>query len=122
MEKLVSSAEDEAESGNLEGSKFKLSLANELKEKIKDLEDQYIKTITVTHKGEDICDVCGARFESLTSKNVARHQAHFKGNMHLFHVKVRQWIKDIKRIGAVLLEKTAHREKISHLAGMTDET
>merc|ERR1719215_1422044 len=35
MEKMVAGAEDEAEGGNLEGSKFKLMLANELKEKIK---------------------------------------------------------------------------------------
>merc|ERR1712083_1010290 len=96
MDKMVAGAENEAEGGNLEGSKFKLMLANELKEKIKDMEDQYIKTHTVAYKGEDICDICGARFDSLTSKNVARHQAHFKGALHLFHVKVRQWIKDLK--------------------------
>ena len=39
MDKMMASAEDEAEKGNIDGSKFKVMLADEIKEKIQELEE-----------------------------------------------------------------------------------
>lgn len=97
MNKMMAAAELEAEKGNVDGSKFKVMLADEIKEKVNDLEAKYIVTYTVTHRGEDVCDICGTRYEALTATNHARHAAHFQGKVHLTYAKIRDWIKDLRR-------------------------
>jgi len=96
MNKMMAAAETEAEKGNVEGSKFKVTLANEIKSKIQELEEKHLVTYTVTHRGEDVCEVCGTRYEALTSTNHARHAAHFTGKVHLAYVKIRDWVKSLR--------------------------
>jgi len=96
MNKMMAAAENEAEKGNVEGSKFKVMLADEIKEKVKELEEKYIVTYDVTHRGEEVCDICGTRYEALTSSNHARYKAHFNGKVHVSYVKIRDWIKELK--------------------------
>lgn len=97
MNKMIAAAEAEAEKGNVDGSKFKVMLADEIKDKVKELDDKYIATYTVTHRGEEVCDICGTRYEALTSTNQARHNAHFKGKVHLSYAKIREWITDLRK-------------------------
>lgn len=96
MDKLMAAAELEAEKGNVDGSKFKVMLAGEIKEKIQELEEKHIVTYTITHKGEEVCEICGARTEASTGTNHARYGAHFKGKVHTSYVKIREWIAKIK--------------------------
>jgi len=52
MNKMMAAAEEVAEKGDVEGSKFKVILAGEIKAKMKELEEKYTVTYTVTHRGE----------------------------------------------------------------------
>lgn len=97
MNKMMAAAENEAEKGNVEGSKFKVMLADEIKEKVKELEEKYIVTYDVTHRGEEVCETCGTRYEALTSTNHARYKAHFNGKVHVSYVKIRDWIQELKK-------------------------
>jgi len=94
--KMMASAEDEADKGNVEGSKFKVMLAEEIKVKVKELEEAHLVTYEVTHRGEDVCPICGTRYEALTKTNHARHMAHFEGKVHLAYKKIREWIAKLK--------------------------
>lgn len=97
MNKMIAAAEIEAEKGNVEGSKFKVMLADEIKEKVLELEDKHIVSFDVTQKGEEVCETCGSRYEALTAKNEARYRAHFQGKVHLAYVKIRDWIKELRK-------------------------
>lgn len=97
MNKMMAAAEVEAEKGNVDGSKFKVILAHEIKDKMKELEEKYTVTYTVTHRGEEVCEICGTRYEALTATNHARHAAHFQGKVHQSYVKIREWIKELRR-------------------------
>lgn len=96
MGKMMAAAESEAEKGNVAGSKFKVMLADEIKAKVQELEEKYIVTYTVTHRGEEVCEICGTRYEALTATNHARHAAHFQGKVHLGYVKIRKWVKELR--------------------------
>merc|ERR1711972_1151160 len=96
MNKMMASAEELAEKGDIEGSKFKVTLAEEIKEKIKELEEKH-PSYTVTLKEEWVCDVCGTRTEAVTEHNTTRFQAHFTGKVHLGYAKIREWVKDIRK-------------------------
>merc|ERR1712107_148491 len=78
MNKMMAAAEVGAEKGNVDGSKFKAILAHEIKDKMKELEEKYTVTYTVTHRGEEVCEICGTRYEALIATNHARHAAHFQ--------------------------------------------
>mmetsp|Transcript_553 Transcript_553/g.1326 ORF Transcript_553/g.1326 Transcript_553/m.1326 type:complete len:317 (-) Transcript_553:11-961(-) len=95
MNKMMASAEDLAEKGDIEGSRFKVELADEIKEKIKDIEDRH-PSYTVTLKEEWVCDVCGTRTEAVNEHNTARFKAHFTGKVHLGYEKMREWVKKIR--------------------------
>mmetsp|Transcript_96348 Transcript_96348/g.267725 ORF Transcript_96348/g.267725 Transcript_96348/m.267725 type:complete len:340 (+) Transcript_96348:72-1091(+) len=95
MNKMMASAEDLAEKGDIEGSRFKVELADEIKEKIKDIEDRH-PSYTVTLKEEWVCDVCGTRTEAVNEHNTARFKAHFTGKVHLGYEKIREWVKKIR--------------------------
>jgi hypothetical protein len=95
MNKMMAAAETEAEKGNFDGSKFKVMLADEVKAKITELEEKHISTFEVTQRGEDVCEICGTRYEALTATNHARHAAHFQGKVHIGYVKIREWIKTL---------------------------
>mmetsp|Transcript_23278 Transcript_23278/g.51401 ORF Transcript_23278/g.51401 Transcript_23278/m.51401 type:complete len:325 (-) Transcript_23278:183-1157(-) len=97
MNKMMAAAEEVAEKGDVEGSKFKVMLAGEIKAKIKELEEKYIVTYTVTHRGEEVCEICGTRTEAATASNHARYAAHFQGKVHLGYVKIREWIKTLRK-------------------------
>merc|ERR1719327_667527 len=97
MNKMMAAAEVEAEKGNVDGSKFKVMLADEIKEKVQELEEKHIQTFEVTARGEDVCEICGTRYEALTATNHARHAAHFQGKVHLGYVKIRDWIAELKK-------------------------
>merc|ERR1740139_1639080 len=101
MNKMMGAAEEEAEKGNVDGSKFKVMLAGEIKTKIAELEEKYIVTYTVTHKGEEVCDICGTRTEAFDQKNSARYAAHFTGKVHIAYVRIREWITKIKEKNGV---------------------
>mmetsp|Transcript_35697 Transcript_35697/g.83558 ORF Transcript_35697/g.83558 Transcript_35697/m.83558 type:complete len:318 (-) Transcript_35697:35-988(-) len=94
LNKLMAAAEQCAESGDIEGSKFKVTLADEIKTKIKEIEDQHTWEVKV--REEEVCEVCGTRFEALAQKNQARFKAHFTGKVHMAYVKIREWIKELK--------------------------
>mmetsp|Transcript_41063 Transcript_41063/g.113109 ORF Transcript_41063/g.113109 Transcript_41063/m.113109 type:complete len:302 (+) Transcript_41063:105-1010(+) len=96
MNKLMAAAEEIAEKGDVEGSKFKVMLAGEIKSKIKELEDRHIVTYTVTHKEEEVCEVCGARYEAAQSTNHGRYMSHFTGQVHLGYVKIREWMTNLR--------------------------
>merc|ERR1712110_195807 len=51
LDKMMAAAETEAEKGNVEGSKFKVMLADEIKAKVQELEEKHFQTFEVTHKG-----------------------------------------------------------------------
>merc|ERR1711971_1306303 len=96
MNKMMASAEELAEKGDVGGSKFKVTLADEIKEKIKELEDAH-PSYTVTLKEEWVCDICGTRTEPVTDKNSEdRFACHFTGKVHLGYAKIRGWAKDIR--------------------------
>mmetsp|Transcript_25912 Transcript_25912/g.40429 ORF Transcript_25912/g.40429 Transcript_25912/m.40429 type:complete len:321 (-) Transcript_25912:7-969(-) len=97
MNKMMAAAEVEAEKGNVDGSKFKVMLADEIKEKVQELEEKHIQTFEVTARGEDVCEICGTRYEALTATNHARHAAHFTGKVHLGYVKIRDWIAELRK-------------------------
>merc|ERR1712007_286989 len=79
------------------GSKFKCTLAEEIKTKVKDLEEQWpMKTFTVTSRAEEVCKICGTRLEALTASNQQRYDAHFKGAVHRTYAKIREWIEKLK--------------------------
>lgn len=93
LNKMMAAAEEDAEKGNLDASKFKVMLAEDVKSKVKDLEDQYPnKTFTVTSRAEEVCKVCGVRFEALNPNNQQRYDAHFTGAVHRTYAKIRDWI------------------------------
>lgn len=96
MNKLMAAAEEIAESGDVDGSKFKVMLAGEIKDKIKELEDKHIVTYTVTYKGEEVCEICGTRYEANHGTNHARYMSHFTGKVHLAYVKIRDWVKKLR--------------------------
>eukprot|EP00928_Gymnodinium_smaydae_P084088 TRINITY_DN67342_c0_g1_i1.p1 TRINITY_DN67342_c0_g1~~TRINITY_DN67342_c0_g1_i1.p1 ORF type:complete len:302 (-),score=48.45 TRINITY_DN67342_c0_g1_i1:33-938(-) len=96
MNKLMSAAEEIAEKGDVDGSKFKVMLAQEIKSKIQELEEKYIVTYTITHKGEQVCEVCGTRTEAASTQNQQRYQAHFTGKVHLAYVKIREWVAKLR--------------------------
>merc|ERR1712217_196674 len=97
LSKMMAAAEDDAEKGNLDASKFKIMLADEVKGKMKELEDQYpMKTFTVTSRAEEVCEVCGVRFEALNPNNQQRYDAHFTGAVHRTYAKIREWIEKLK--------------------------
>mmetsp|Transcript_103164 Transcript_103164/g.202263 ORF Transcript_103164/g.202263 Transcript_103164/m.202263 type:complete len:323 (-) Transcript_103164:125-1093(-) len=95
MNKMMASAEELAESGDIEGSKFKVELADEIKQKIKDIEDRH-PSYTVNLREEWVCDVCGTRTEAVTEHNTTRFKAHFTGKVHLGYEKMRDWVKMIR--------------------------
>eukprot|EP00927_Polykrikos_kofoidii_P063516 TRINITY_DN58347_c0_g1_i1.p1 TRINITY_DN58347_c0_g1~~TRINITY_DN58347_c0_g1_i1.p1 ORF type:complete len:338 (+),score=62.87 TRINITY_DN58347_c0_g1_i1:181-1194(+) len=111
MNKLMAAAEDIAEKGDVDGSKFKVMLAGEIKSKIKEIEDKYIVTYNITHRGEEVCEICGTRTEAATAANHARYAAHFSGKVHLAYVKIREWIKTLR---------SKIREHDERSAGTTD--
>merc|ERR1712150_408033 len=87
----------DAESGNLDASKFKCTLAEEIKTKVKDLEEQWpMKTFTVTSRAEEVCKICGVRLEALNANNQQRYDAHFSGAVHRTYAKIREWIEKLK--------------------------
>merc|ERR1719289_809781 len=92
----MASAEELAEKGDIEGSKFKVELADEIKEAIKELEDKFPE-YAVTMREEWVCDVCGTRTEAITENNTARFKAHFTGKVHVGYEKIREWVKDIRK-------------------------
>lgn len=96
MNKMMASAEELAEKGDIEGSKFKVELAEEIKEKLQEIEDKY-PSYTVTLKEEWVCDVCGTRTEAVTEHNTSRFKAHFTGKVHVGYEKIREWASDIRK-------------------------
>mmetsp|Transcript_118886 Transcript_118886/g.296579 ORF Transcript_118886/g.296579 Transcript_118886/m.296579 type:complete len:339 (-) Transcript_118886:78-1094(-) len=96
MNKMMASAEELAEKGDIEGSQFKVTLAEEIKSKVKDIEDKH-PSYTVTLREEWVCEVCGTRTEAVTEQNTTRFQAHFTGKVHLGYAKIREWVKDIRK-------------------------
>lgn len=96
MNKMMASAEEMAEKGDIEGSQFKVTLAEEMKNKIKELEDEH-PNYTVTLREEWVCDVCGTRTEAVTEHNTTRFAAHFTGKVHLGYAKIREWVKNIRK-------------------------
>merc|ERR1719254_298408 len=93
---MMASAEELAERGDIEGSQFKVTLAEEIKSKVKDIEDKH-PSYTVTLREEWVCEVCGTRTEAVTEHNTTRFQAHFTGKVHLGYAKIREWVKDIRK-------------------------
>eukprot|EP00418_Pyrodinium_bahamense_P076421 CAMPEP_0179052126 /NCGR_PEP_ID=MMETSP0796-20121207/21596_1 /TAXON_ID=73915 /ORGANISM="Pyrodinium bahamense, Strain pbaha01" /LENGTH=307 /DNA_ID=CAMNT_0020748681 /DNA_START=62 /DNA_END=982 /DNA_ORIENTATION=- len=96
MNKMMASAEELAEKGDIEGSKFKVVLAEEIKNKVKELQDKH-PSYTVTLKEEWVCDVCGTRTEAVTENNETRFAAHFTGKVHLGYAKIREWVKELRK-------------------------
>lgn len=96
MNKMMASAEELAEKGDIEGSKFKVVLAEEIKGKIKELEEKH-PSYTVTLKEEWVCDICGTRTEAVTEANETRFAAHFQGKVHLGYAKIREWVKELRK-------------------------
>lgn len=96
MNKMMASAEELAEKGDIEGSKFKVVLAEEIKNKVKEIEGKH-PSYTVTLKEEWVCDVCGTRTEAVTEANETRFAAHFQGKVHLGYAKIREWVKDLRK-------------------------
>jgi len=114
MNKMMASAEDCAESGDIEGSRFKVELSEEIKERITELQDAH-PDYTVNLREEWVCDVCGTRTEAVTEKNTARFQAHFTGKVHLGYAKIREWVRDIRKrqrdASVVRLKKEEEQDK-----------
>mmetsp|Transcript_113944 Transcript_113944/g.322585 ORF Transcript_113944/g.322585 Transcript_113944/m.322585 type:complete len:336 (-) Transcript_113944:177-1184(-) len=96
VNKMMAAAENLAEKGDIEGSKFKVVLAEEIKHKVKEIEAKH-PSYTVTTKEEWVCDVCGTRTEAVTDANETRFAAHFKGKVHLGYAKIREWVKDLRQ-------------------------
>jgi len=96
MNKMMASAEELAESGDIEGSKFKVVLAEEIKNKVKEIEAKH-PSYTVTLKEEWVCEVCGTRTEAVTENNETRFAAHFQGKVHVGYAKIREWVKDLRK-------------------------
>lgn len=96
VNKMMAAAENLAEKGDIEGSKFKVVLAEEIKNKVKEIEAKH-PSYTVTSKEEWVCDVCGTRTEAVTDSNQTRFAAHFKGKVHLGYAKIRDWVKDLRQ-------------------------
>jgi len=96
MNKMMASAEELAEKGDIEGSKFKVTLAEEIKSKVQEIEEKH-PAYTVTLREEWVCEVCGTRTEAVTEHNTTRFQAHFTGKVHLGYAKIRDWVKDIRK-------------------------
>lgn len=95
MNKMMAAAEELAEKGDIEGSKFKVVLADEIKKKVTEIEEQY-PNYTVTLKEEWVCDICGTRTEAVTEQNETRFAAHFTGKVHLGYAKIREWVKTLR--------------------------
>jgi len=96
MNKMMASAEELAESGDIEGSKFKVVLAEEIKNKVKEIEAKH-PSYTVTLKEEWVCEVCGTRTEAVTENNETRFAAHFQGKVHVGYAKIREWVKELRK-------------------------
>lgn len=96
MNKMMAAAEELAEKGDIEGSQFKVTLADEMKEKVEELEAEH-PSYTVNLREEWVCDVCGTRTEAVTEANTTRFAAHFSGKVHLGYAKIREWVREIKK-------------------------
>lgn len=96
MNKMMASAEELAENGDIEGSKFKVVLAEEIKNKVKEIETKH-PSYTVTLKEEWVCEVCGTRTEAVTENNETRFAAHFQGKVHVGYAKIRDWVKELRK-------------------------
>jgi len=96
MNKLMAAAEENAEKGDVDGSKFKVTLAEEIKSKIDELKADYVRPIS-KYRGEEVCEVCGQRLEAFDPKNPSRHEAHFTGLVHNSYIKIRDWFKTLKK-------------------------
>merc|ERR1719511_316459 len=96
MNKMMASAEELAEKGDIEGSKFKVMLAEEIKNKVKEIEGKH-PSYTVTLREEWVCDICGTRTEAVTENNETRFAAHFTGKVHLGYAKIREWVKELRK-------------------------
>lgn len=96
MNKMMASAEELAESGDIEGSKFKVVLAEEIKNKVKEIEAKH-PSYTVTLKEEWVCEVCGTRTEAVTENNETRFAAHFQGKVHVGYARIREWVKELRK-------------------------
>merc|ERR1712216_117870 len=94
MNKLMSAAEDVAEKGDIDGSRFKVELADEIKIKIKEVQRDYTHNLT-GYRPEEVCDVCGQRLEAFDPKNPTRYESHFTGVVHLLYLKICEWYKDL---------------------------
>jgi len=95
MNKMMAAAEELAEKGDIGGSKFKVVLADEIKKKVTEIEEQY-PSYTVTLKEEWVCDICGTRTEAVTEQNESRFAAHFTGKVHQGYAKIRDWVKVLR--------------------------
>lgn len=95
MNKMMAAAEELAEKGDIGGSKFKVVLADEIKKKVTEIEEQY-PSYTVTLKEEWVCDICGTRTEAVTEQNETRFAAHFTGKVHQGYAKIREWVKILR--------------------------
>eukprot|EP00425_Heterocapsa_triquetra_P032261 CAMPEP_0195119334 /NCGR_PEP_ID=MMETSP0448-20130528/119192_1 /TAXON_ID=66468 /ORGANISM="Heterocapsa triquestra, Strain CCMP 448" /LENGTH=328 /DNA_ID=CAMNT_0040156657 /DNA_START=18 /DNA_END=1000 /DNA_ORIENTATION=+ len=96
MNKMMAAAEELAEKGEIDSSKFKVVLADEIKNKVKELEEAH-PTYTVTLKEEWVCDICGTRTDAVTENNETRFRAHFTGKVHLGYQKIRDWVKELRK-------------------------
>lgn len=96
IDKLMAAAEDLAEKGDIEGSRFKVDLAEEIKTKVKEIEAKH-PAYTVNLREEWVCDVCGTRTELITEVNNSRFAAHFSGKVHLGYAKIREWVKELRK-------------------------
>jgi len=94
MNKLMAAAEDIAEKGDVDGSKFKVMLADEINSKIAELKADYARPIT-KYREEEVCDVCGQRLEAFDPKNTQRYDAHFTGIVHVLFMKIQKWYKEL---------------------------
>lgn len=86
---LLKEAEDCAESGNVEESKAKLDLADEVKQKAGEWENKAKALRT-----EDVCEVCGSRMESGDAQR-ARFR-HLEGKIHLGYKRIREFLGELK--------------------------
>mmetsp|Transcript_145307 Transcript_145307/g.253596 ORF Transcript_145307/g.253596 Transcript_145307/m.253596 type:complete len:310 (+) Transcript_145307:145-1074(+) len=87
---LIAEAEEAAETGNIEDSKAKLDLADEVKQKAAEWENKAKALRT-----EDVCEICGSRMESGDAQR-ARFR-HLEGKIHLGYKKIRSFLADLNK-------------------------
>jgi len=94
VDKMMASAEELAEKGEVESSKFKVILADEIKAKVKEIEAKHDYG-PQSIREEWVCDICGTRTEAATT-DTRCYSAHITGQVHLGYMKIREWLGNLR--------------------------